>query len=72
MRAATIIGIILILLGVLALVYQGVTYTTEQTLFNLGPVEVESEERQRIPLPPILGALSLIGGVVLVIAGRRK
>lgn len=72
MRAATIVGIILILLGVIALIYQGVTYTTEQTLFNLGPVEVESEERQRIPLPPILGALSLIGGVALVIAGRRK
>lgn len=72
MKAATIIGIILILLGVLALIYQGVTYTTEETLFDLGPVEVEAEERRRIPLPPILGALSLIGGIALVIAGRRK
>ncbi|MEX2534386.1 MAG: hypothetical protein WD273_02210 [Trueperaceae bacterium] len=72
MRTATIIGVILVVLGIVALIYQGVSYTTEQTVLDVGPLEVEAEERRTIPLPPILGALSLIGGVVLIVAGRRK
>lgn len=72
MRAATIIGIILIAVGIVALVYQGVSYTTEQTVLELGPVDVQAEERRTIPLPPILGGLALAGGIALVIAGSRK
>jgi uncharacterized membrane protein HdeD (DUF308 family) len=72
MRTATLIGIILLAIGVVALIYQGITYTTEQTVFELGPVDVQAEERRTIPLPPILGALALIGGIVLIVAGSRK
>lgn len=72
MRAATIVGIILIAVGIVALVYQGVSYTTEQTVLELGPVDVQAEERRTIPLPPILGGLALAGGIALVIAGSRK
>lgn len=72
MRTATIIGIVLVVLGVVALIYQGISYTSEQTVLELGPVDVQAEERRTIPLPPILGALSLIGGVALIVAGSRK
>jgi uncharacterized membrane protein len=72
MKTATIIGIILVVLGIVALVYQGITYTSEQTVLELGPLDVQAEERRTIPLPPILGALSLIGGIALIVAGSRK
>jgi uncharacterized membrane protein HdeD (DUF308 family) len=72
MKTATIIGIVLVVLGIVALIYQGITYTSEQTVLELGPVDVQAEERRTIPLPPILGALSLIGGVALIVAGSRK
>jgi uncharacterized membrane protein len=72
MKTATVIGIVLVVLGIVALVYQGITYTSEQTVLELGPVDVQAEERRTIPLPPILGALSLIGGVALIVAGSRK
>lgn len=72
MKTATIIGVILVVLGVVALIYQGVSYTSEQTVFELGPVDVQAEERRTIPLPPILGALSLLGGIVLIAVGSRK
>jgi uncharacterized membrane protein HdeD (DUF308 family) len=72
MRTATLVGILLVAVGVVALIYQGISYTTEQTVFELGPVDVRAEERRTIPLPPILGALALIGGIVLIVAGSRK
>ncbi|MEX2543204.1 MAG: hypothetical protein WD314_15460 [Trueperaceae bacterium] len=72
MKTATIIGIILVVLGIGALIYQGITYTSEQTVLELGPLDVEAEERRTIPLPPILGVLALVGGVVLIVAGSRK
>lgn len=72
MKTTTIVGIILVVLGIVALVYQGITYTSEQTVLELGPLDVEAEERRMIPLPPILGVLSLVGGVVLIVAGTRK
>jgi len=66
------IGIILIVLGIAAFVFQGVSYTTEETVLDLGPVEVTKEEPNRIPLPPVLGAMALLGGVGLVAVGGRK
>jgi len=72
MRAATVLGIALIVLGVLALAYQGVTYTTRENVIDLGPLKASVDKEKTIPLPPILGALALAGGVVLVIVGVRK
>ncbi len=68
MKSLTVIGILLIIFGALALAYQGITYTTEEEIVDVGPVEAE----KTIPLPPILGALALAGGIVLVIVGGRK
>lgn len=72
MRAATIVGIVLVLVGILALAFGGITTTNRTDLVELGPVEIEAEEKETIPLPPILGVLSLVGGITLVAAGTRK
>jgi hypothetical protein len=72
MKAITAIGIGLLVIGVVALVYQGVTYTTREKVLEVGPVEVTTERRKTIPLPPVLGGIALAGGIVLVIMGTRR
>jgi hypothetical protein len=71
MKAATMIGIVLIIAGVLALAYQGITYTTSEKVVDIGPLKASVEKEKTVPLPPILGALALVGGVVLVAVGAR-
>ena len=68
----TLIGIALVALGVVALVYQGITYTTSTSVVDLGPVKIAAEKERTIPLPPILGGLALVGGIALVVAGMRR
>jgi hypothetical protein len=65
------LGIILLVIGVLALAYQGFTYTTHKKVLDVGPIEATKEERHSVPIPPILGALALIGGIVVLISDRR-
>lgn len=72
MRPVTLVGVALIILGVLALAYQGITYTTREKVIDLGPLQASVEKKRSIPLPPIVGALALAGGVVMVIVGSRK
>ena len=60
------VGILLIALGVLALAYQGFTYTTREKVIDLGPIKASLNEEHTIPLPPIVGAIAIIGGVVLL------
>jgi uncharacterized membrane protein HdeD (DUF308 family) len=72
MKPAVIIGVILIILGVVALAYQGITYTTQEKVVDLGPLKVEAKKEKTIPLPPLLGALLLVGGVVLVAVSARR
>jgi len=71
-RPVTLVGIVLIILGVLALAYQGITYTTREKVIDLGPLQASVDKKKSIPLPPIVGAVALAGGVVLVIVGARK
>jgi hypothetical protein len=71
-KPVTWTGIVLIALGVIALVYQGITYTTRETVIELGPLKAEVEKQKTFPLPPILGVLAVAGGVVLVIVGARR
>jgi hypothetical protein len=68
----TILGIALIVLGVVAFAYQGITYTTREKIIDVGPIEATVEKKETIPLPPILGGLALAGGIVLLIVGGRK
>jgi hypothetical protein len=72
MKTATLLGLALIVLGVLALAYQGVTYTTHKKVLDVGPIQATKEEHNTIPLPPIVGDLALVGGIVLVVAGSKK
>lgn len=72
MRPVTIVGIVLIVLGVVALAYQGITYTTSEKVVDLGPLQVEARRERTIPLPPLLGGLALAGGIVLLIIGSRR
>jgi len=67
-----IIGIVLIVIGALMLVYQGITYTTKENVVNIGPLQVQSEEKKTVPLPPIIGGITLAGGIVLLVAGSGK
>lgn len=72
MKAATIVGILLVILGVVSLAYQGITYTTHKKIIDIGPMQATQEEKKTIPLPPILGAAALVGGVALLIFGGKK
>ena len=72
MKPVTLIGVALIIVGVLALAYQGITYTTREKIIDIGPLKASIDKERNIPLPPILGALAIAGGVVLVIVGARK
>ena len=65
------LGLILIVLGVVALMYQGFTYTTHKKVLDVGPIQATKEEHHSVPLPPVLGALALIGGVVILVADRK-
>jgi hypothetical protein len=66
------LGVILVVLGVLALIYQGFTYTTQKKVLDVGPIQATKEEHHTVPLPPILGALALIGGVVILVSDRKS
>lgn len=65
-------GILLIILGVLALAYQGISYTRQEKVIDIGPIHATAEKHERIPLPPILGGLMLVGGIVMLVAGSRQ
>lgn len=66
-----IIGIILIALGLVGLARGGFTYATREKVVDLGPIHASRDKTHTIPLPPIAGTASLIGGIVLLVAGRK-
>jgi hypothetical protein len=70
MSGRTIIGVALLILGIIALAYQGFTYTVPKKAVDLGPIQVTRQERHTVPLPPILGALALIGGIAVLVLDR--
>jgi hypothetical protein len=72
MKSSTVAGIILIVLGILALAYRGITYTSRKKVIDIGPIQATAETDKTIPLPPVVGGLALMGGVALVIVGSKK
>jgi uncharacterized membrane protein len=72
MKSASVAGLVLVILGVLALVYQGFTYTTQKKVLDVGPIQATKTEHNTIPLPPIVGGLALVGGIVLMVAGSKS
>jgi hypothetical protein len=71
MSGKTLLGIALVIIGIVALAYQGVTYTTQKKVVDIGPIQATKEEHHTIPLPPILGALALVGGIIVIASDRR-
>jgi uncharacterized membrane protein len=67
-----LVGIALIILGVVAFAYQGITYTSREKVIDLGPLQASVDTKKTIPLSPLLGGLALAGGIVLVVVGTKK
>ena len=65
-------GVILIVLGLVGLAWGGFTYTTREKVVDIGPIHATRDQTHNVPLPPIAGAVALIAGVVLLVAGRRR
>jgi hypothetical protein len=72
MKSMTMAGILLVVVGALALAYQGITYTKHEDVLDIGPIHATADWQERIPLPPILGGLALAGGIALLVAGAKR
>jgi hypothetical protein len=72
MKTYTLAGIILIVIGIASFAYQGITYTTREKVVDLGPIQVTADKTKTLPLPPIVGGIALVGGIVLLVVGSKK
>jgi hypothetical protein len=72
MKSAKVLGLVLIVLGILSFAYQGITFTTQKKIVDVGPIHASKDERHTVPIPPILGGLLLVGGVILVLSDSRS
>jgi len=72
MKPIAIAGFVLIVLGLAALAYQGITYTTRETVLDVGPIHATANRERTVPLPPIVGIVAVVGGIALVFAGRGR
>ena len=68
----TLVGIALIVLGIVAFAYKGITYTSREKIIDIGPIQATADTQKTIPLSPLLGGLALVGGIVLVVVGAKK
>ena len=67
-----VFGIVLIVVGLLALAYGGFTYTDREKIVDLGPIQAETQTKKTVPLSPVFGGVAVAAGVVLLVAGARK
>ena len=72
MKPVAIVGVLLIVFGLVALAYQGFTYTRREKVIDLGPIQATAERQRTVPLPPVVGIVAVAAGVALVVAGARK
>ena len=72
MKPAGIVGVVLIVLGIAGLAFGGFSFTRKEKVLDLGPIEASADKKESLPIPPILGALAIVGGVVLVAVGARR
>ena len=71
-NSVMLVGIALILLGIVAFAYQGITYTTREKIIDIGPIQATADTKKTIPLSPLVGGAALVGGIVLVVVGAKK
>lgn len=72
MKPLFLAGIVLVVLGALALAYQGFSYTRHEHVMDVGPMHVTTETHDRISIPPIFGGIALVGGIVMLVVGGKK
>ena len=72
MKPSFFVGLVLIVLGVVALAYGGITYTKREKVVDLGPIQASADREKTFPLPPVVGVVSLVGGIALVAMGGRN
>ncbi len=72
MKPIMILGVVLIIVGVIALGYHGITYTTHEKVLKIGPIEATKETEKTIPLSPVLGGVVLAAGIVIIVMGVKK
>ena len=72
MKTSAVAGGILIVIGVICLVFQGITYTKHKKVLQVGSFEATTEQHKTIPLPPIVGGVALVAGVALLMTNRRS
>jgi hypothetical protein len=72
MKSAKVLGLVLIVLGILSFAYEGISFTTRKKIVDLGPIHASKDEKHTLPIPPILGGLLLVGGVILVLSDSRS
>ncbi|HKH19833.1 MAG TPA: DUF3185 domain-containing protein [Gammaproteobacteria bacterium] len=68
----TLVGIALIVLGIVAFAYKGITYTSREKVVDIGPIHATADTQKTIPLSPLLGGLALVGGIALLAVGAKK
>jgi hypothetical protein len=72
MKPIAIVGVLLIVVGLAALLYQSVTYTSRETIVDIGPIHATADRERTRPLPPVVGIAAVAGGVALLVTGMRK
>jgi len=72
MKPMAIAGILLIVLGVAALIYGGISYTSRETVIDIGPLQATADRERTLPLPPLVGIAAVAGGIALLVAGVRR
>jgi hypothetical protein len=72
MKSMTMLGLVLVVLGGLALVYQGFSYTRREKVLDIGPIHATADREEHVPLPPIVGGLALAAGAALLVMGAKK
>jgi hypothetical protein len=72
MKVATLLGIVLVLLGVFGFITGGFSFTRQEKVLDVGPIEATAEREERVPISPILSGLALAGGIFLIVAGTRR
>jgi hypothetical protein len=72
MKPISWLGVLLVVLGALALAYQGFSYTRQEKVIDVGPIHATAERHERVSIPPLLGGLALVGGVALLVVGAKR